>query len=348
MTIFNALLAALLALPGLARAEGPVRYIKFATLAPQASTWMKVMDELNKELQERSGGSLRFKMYPGGVAGDEKDVVRKMRIGEIQAAGFTGVGIGSIAPEVRLFDSPWLFRNEGEIRALRKKLAGRLADDLKKGGMVLLGWVDPGFVYFFTRDAVQSPENLKNSKFKMWVWVDDPIAQAAYRAIDVSPVPLSIIDVMSSLETGLVNGVYGPPLGVIALEWFTRTNYIYPVPVAYSAGAVLIARRFFDSLTPAQKKLLVSLSRKHLDRLNVLSGQEAAQSLKTLESRGLKMGKAPSAADLAYFEAAGPISQKTLVSQGLFSSDIVKEADSLLQSLRRRGPQRPSKPSRGE
>ncbi len=334
MITSKTLLAALLTLAAPAGAADPVRYIKFATLAPQNSTWMKVMDALNKELTERSGGSLRFKMYPGGVAGDEKDVVRKMRIGELQAAGFTGVGIGSIAPEVRILDSPWLFRSEREVDAVRRKLSPRLEADLKKGGMALLGWVDPGFVYFFTKDAVASPQELKNPKFKMWVWVDDPIAQAAYRAIDVSPIPLSIIDVMSNLETELINGVYGPPLAVIALEWFTRTNFIYPVPVAYSAGAVLVSKRFFDSLTPTQQRLLSTLSRKHLAKLNILSSQEAKAALDILQKRGLKMGNAPGPSDMAYFDKARTKAQNILVNEGLFGSDIVKETDSILKALR--------------
>jgi len=84
--------------------------IKFATLAPEGTTWMKVMNDWNKEIQEKTGGKLKFRLYAGGVAGDEKDVVRKIRLGQLHAGGFTGVGFGEIAPEVRILDAPFLFR----------------------------------------------------------------------------------------------------------------------------------------------------------------------------------------------------------------------------------------------
>src|SRR5581483_6167578 len=124
--------------------------IKFATLAPQGSTWMKVMNEFDKELKEKTGGKLRFKFYAGGVSGDEKDVVSKMRIGQLHAAGVTGVGLGVVAPAVRVMDAPFLFRNAGEIDYARGKVDAELEAALEKGGFANLGWAEVGLVYVFT------------------------------------------------------------------------------------------------------------------------------------------------------------------------------------------------------
>src|SRR3989344_7140434 len=102
--------------------------IKFATLAPEGSTWMKIMREWDAELAQKTSGELKFRFYPGGISGDEKDVVKKIRFGQLHSAGFTGVGLGEIAPEVRILDGPFLFKDAGEAdhvyQAFDKELRG--------------------------------------------------------------------------------------------------------------------------------------------------------------------------------------------------------------------------------
>ncbi|PIR18887.1 MAG: ABC transporter substrate-binding protein, partial [Elusimicrobia bacterium CG11_big_fil_rev_8_21_14_0_20_64_6] len=149
--------------------------IKFATLAPEGSTWMKVLNELSKDLEKQTEGKLKFKFYAGGVAGDEKDVVKKIRIGQLHGAGFTGVGLGEVAPETRLLDAPWLFRSRTELEAVRSKYSKELNGAIEEGGFVLLGWTDLGSVYIFSKNPINSPVGMKQEK--MWVWEGDPIAQ---------------------------------------------------------------------------------------------------------------------------------------------------------------------------
>ena len=280
-------LALLLAAPASAQTVA----IKFATLAPEGSTWMKVLTELSKDLEKRTDGKLKFKFYAGGVAGDEKDVVKKIRIGQLHAAGFTGVGLGEVAPETRLLDAPWLFRSRAELEAVRAKYAKELNAAVEKGGFVLLGWTDLGSVYVFSKNPIKSAEDMKNEK--MWVWEGDPIAQAAYKALGVNPVPLSVVDVMQSLQTGMINGVYGPPLGVVALQWHSKLKHIYPVPIAESTGAVLVSKKFFDALPEDQRKILVEVSAEHLKRLNSLTNAENDKALEALKKQGLDLAPDP-------------------------------------------------------
>ncbi|MEQ1920045.1 MAG: TRAP transporter substrate-binding protein DctP, partial [Elusimicrobiota bacterium] len=276
-------LALTLLLSSSAAAEN-VSVIKFATLAPDGSTWMKVLTELSKDLEKQTDGKLKFKFYSGGVAGDEKDVVKKIRIGQLHSAGFTGVGLGEVAPETRLLDAPWLFRSRSELEAVRSKYAKELNAAVEKGGFVLLGWTDLGSVYVFSKNLIASPEDMK--KEKMWVWEGDPIAIAAYKALGVNPIPLSIVDVMQSLQTGMINGVYGPPLGVVALQWHSKLKHIYPVPIAESTGAVLVSKKFFDALPDGQKKILHAVSATHLKRLNDLTNIENDKALEALKKQG--------------------------------------------------------------
>jgi TRAP-type C4-dicarboxylate transport system substrate-binding protein len=316
-------------LSGVLEAQDAV--IKFATLAPEGSNWMKVMDELNADLQKRTQGHLRFRLYPGGISGDDKDVLRKIRIGELQAAGFTGVGLGLIAPKVRILDAPWLFKNVQELNDIHKQFDPYFEKAFEKNGFECLGFTDLGFVYLFSRDPLQGPDDMRRTK--MWMWEGDPIAQAAFTALGVTPIPLSVIDVMSSLQTGLINAVYGPPLGVVALQWFTRTKYIYPVPLAYSSGAVLISKRFFDSLPTDQQKILKDLSSVYLKKLTQMTRAENQEALQALEAQGLILSPEPPASILALYEKIGTQARHSLVGK-LYPADLLIQIESTLSQLR--------------
>jgi TRAP-type transport system periplasmic protein len=326
----SALAALLLCGPALAQ---DVKYIKFATLAPEGSTWMNVMSDLSKDLEKATGGKLKFKFYPGAMAGEDKDVVKKIRIGQLQAAGFTGVGLGEIAPEVRLLDSPWLFRDRKELLHIREKFAPTFDAAVEKGGFVVLGWTDLGSVYVFSKNPISGPDDMK--KAKMWVWEGDPIAEAAYKALGVNPIPLSVVDVMQSLQTGMIDAVYGPPLGVVALQWFQRVKNIYPVPMAESTGAVLISKKFFDALPDDQRKALVELSAKHLKRLNELSDADNDKALASLVKQGLTLAPKPGADVLRRYEELGRAARRELAGR-LYAPKLLNEVEKELASLRAR------------
>ncbi|MBI4677318.1 MAG: TRAP transporter substrate-binding protein DctP [Elusimicrobia bacterium] len=310
------------------------KVIKFATLAPEGSTWMKVLGELNAELVEKSGGKLRFKIYAGGVSGDEKDVVKKMRIGQIHAAGFTGVGIGEVAPRLRILDAPWLFNTAAEVEAVRQRFDKEFIQALADAGYVLLGWTDLGSVYVFSKTPFKGPEDMK--KAKMWVWEGDPIAEAAYKAMGLSPVPLSVVDVLSSLQTGLIDAVYGPPMGVIALQWHSRTKHIYAVPMAEASGAVLLSRRFFDALAPEERKVLLEVSSKHLKRLLEMTRKENAAALETLvKKQGLVLSEKPSPETMKLYRELGTKARKELAGR-LYPADLLARVEKSLEDLRKK------------
>ncbi|OGR47049.1 MAG: hypothetical protein A2X37_05885 [Elusimicrobia bacterium GWA2_66_18] len=323
-----AALAAALAAPASAQTA-----IKFATLAPEGSTWMKVMTALSNDLAKATAGKLRFKFYPGGISGDEKDVVKKIRIGQLHCAGFTGVGMGEMAPETRLLDAPWLFRSRAELEDIRSMFAEDFEAALDKGGVILLGWTDLGSVYIFSKRPISAIEDMRKSR--MWVWEGDPIAEAAYKALAVNPVPLSVVDVMQSLQTGMIDAVYGPPLGVLALQWHSKLKHIYPVPMAEATGAVLLSRKFFDSLPGDQQKTLKELSARHLRRLNDLTNAENDKALETLRKQGLALAANPGAETMKRYEELGTAARKDLVGK-LFSAGLLGKVEKELASLRAR------------
>jgi TRAP-type C4-dicarboxylate transport system substrate-binding protein len=310
--------------------------IKFATLAPEGSTWIKVMRELDTAVRADSGGRLGFKLYPGGVAGDEKDVIRKIRLGQYGGGGFTGVGLGEVAKEIRIMDAPVFFHNFDEVAFIQNKYEGEFEKALEEGGFVLLGWVEVGFVYVFSNKLVRSFSDLKS--MKPWMWEGDPIAQTAYQAIGVSPVPLSVSDVMTALQTGMIDAVYSSPYALIALQWFTRVSFAMTQPLADAMGAAIVSKKIFDSLPDDLKSILLTESRKYITKLTLSSRQDNAKAIETLKARGIKFVEAPGEI-AAEFDEVGRKARRLLVGT-LYSKEFLDDVESSLQGYRKDHPQR--------
>jgi TRAP-type C4-dicarboxylate transport system substrate-binding protein len=260
-------------------------------------------------------------------------VIKKIRIGQLQAGGFTGVGLGEVAPEVRLLDAPWLFRSRAELEHVREKFNGEFSAAVEKGGFVVLGWTDLGSVYVFSKNPISGPDDMKSAK--MWVWEGDPIAAAAYKALGVNPVPLSVIDVMQSLQTGMIDAVYGPPLGVVALQWFQRVKNIYPVPMAESTGAILISKKFFDALPDDERKILTDVSAQQVKRLNELSNVENDRALESLQKQGLTLAAKPGPETYNRYAELGRAARRDLVGR-LYSTDLLDRVEKELAAFRAR------------
>ena len=309
--------------------------IKFATVAPLGTTWMNVMQEYDRAIRKDSGGKLGFKFYPGGIAGDEKDVLRKIRIGQYQAGGFTGVGMGEIAPEVRILDTPFLFQDTSEIDYIYKKFTPEFSEAFEKGGFVFLGWAEAGFVYVFTQKPIYSVNDMQD--VKAWMWEGDPIANVSFKVLKLTPIPLSVTDVNSALQTGMINCVYSPPLAIIPLQWFTEMKYMLDVPLANASGAVLISKKYFDSLPQDLQQILVNEGQIYLPKLTRLSREDNQIAIKTLESKGITLTHPRSKSELAYYYQTGEEARQMLVRK-LYSEDLLHQVESALQEFRKEHP----------
>jgi TRAP-type transport system periplasmic protein len=308
--------------------------IKFASLAPDGSTWMNVMRELDQAIREETTGEVGFRIYPGGVAGDEKDVLRKIRLGQLHSAGFTGVGLGEIFSEVRIFDSPFLFRNYEEVDFIQQKFFDQFAKGFEKKGFILLGWADVGFVYVFSNHPVKKLEDMKN--VKMWMWEGDFVAEATFKALSINPIPLSVINVMTALQTGMVNGVYISPLAIIALQWFTKVKYMMEISLADAAGAVLISKKMFNKLPTEYQDILKSKSKEYFTKMMKLSREENQRSIETLKKNGIILVPAPPADEMTQFYEAGKKARR-MMAKKLYSLELVEEVEKALIEFRNSG-----------
>ncbi len=305
--------------------------IKFATLAPEGSTWMNVMKEYDQAVRKESGGRLGFRIYPGGVQGDEKDVLRKIKLGQLHSAGITGNGLTTIAPKVRILDSPFLFNSTSEVDEIYREFDGEFSKAFEENGFINLGWAEVGFVYIFTNTPVKVPSDLKT--VKMWMWEGDPIADAAFKALNIHPIPLTITDVQTSLQTRLVDGVYTSPLAAIAMQWYTRVKYMLNVPLADAAGAVVISKQKYDELPADLREILTRNGRLYMHKLTELSREDNRKALETLKSKGIVFVQPDNQQELAAYQEIGKKARRELVGV-LFSEDLLNRVEQAVARIR--------------
>lgn len=311
---------------------GKKHRIKFSTLAPEGSSWMKVMRTLEKELLSVTNGEVGFKFYPGGVSGDEIDVIRKMRIGQVHAAAFTGVGLGEILPEVRVLDLPFLFRNDKEISYVYDKMNDYFFSRFEEKGYILLGWVPVGWIHFFSDEPVSSVNSLAPKK--AWMWEGDPLVEATYSGLGVSPHPLSVTDVLLSLQTGMVDTVYASPMGALALQWFTKVKYMSELRMANATGGVLMTKKVFDRLPVAHQKALRQASKTFLKKLVEQIQKDNDQAVELMKQNGLVVTPTPNSGEVEKFYAVGREVRKKM-NGTLFSQKVLDQVLSHLAAHRR-------------
>jgi len=305
--------------------------IKFATIAPDGGSWMNVMKEFDGAIRKESSGRLGFRFYTGGVQGDEKSVLRKIRIGQLQSAGFTGVGLGEIAPEVRILDSPFLLRNEKEVDFIYKEFGPEFEKEFEKGGFTLLGWAEVGFVYVFTNTPVKTSNDLKG--LKMWTWEGDPVAESAFRTLGINPIPLSVTDVMTSLQTGLIDAFYTTPYAAIGLQWYTRAKYMVDVPLTNASGAVLISKSYFDKLPADLQEILKRNAGIYLPKLTEMIRKDNRDAVTELKKHGIQLLKA-NERDLQEYIQVGIKSRHALVGK-LYSADLLNRVETAIANFRK-------------
>jgi TRAP-type C4-dicarboxylate transport system substrate-binding protein len=290
MSTMKRILLAFLLLAGAARADEPVTF-KLATLAPEGSSWMTIFHAWGKTLEEHSGGKIKVKFYAGGVAGDERDAVRKMRLGQINGAAVTSIGLGLIQPEVRVLELPMMINNYEELDYVRNRMDEELRKKFEEKGYVLLSWGDVGPVHIFSNIPIKGKADLGQTK--LWAWVDDPIVRMLFQQLGANGVPLGVPDVLPSLQTGLINACYGSPLSTLALQWYTKVKYMTQMHISQAIGATIVTKKEFDKLPADLQKMVLADSREMEKKLLKTIRDDNDKSLTSLKQSGIQVVDSP-------------------------------------------------------
>jgi TRAP-type C4-dicarboxylate transport system substrate-binding protein len=258
--------------------------LKIASLAPEGSAWVKLFHQWQNTVEQGSAGRVRFRFYTGGAQGDEKDMLRKMRGGQLAAAMITGIGLQRIAPEVRVFE---VCRNYAELDHARARLDGMIRRRFAERGFILLGWGDVGPVHLFSQRPVRSLEEAQQTS--MWMFSDDALTRQGFAALGIHGVPLSIPEVLPALATGTINAFFGAPLSTLALQWSTHARYVTSAVIGQATGAVVMAKPVFDSLSAADQELLLSSATQMESAVLAQVRADNTRAMTTMQANGLQV-----------------------------------------------------------
>lgn len=273
--------------------------IKFATVAPDGSIWVNYMRNLDKRLRSKSQGKIGFRIYAGGIAGDELDVLKKIRIGQIHCTAFSGVGITEILPMWRIMDLPFLFRNTDEVRLVHSELDPLFKEEFRKKGFEYITWAEVGDVYLFSKKEIKNRNDFKG--LKIWTWSGDPVSKKTFTMMGSIPISLSITDVTTAINTNMIDTVYAPPIGALSMQWNEKMNHMTGFPIAHSTGAILISKEYFDNIPEELSKLFNDEFKISMTELSSALNKQADESIKIICQKGIKLSAKPGVKELAEF-----------------------------------------------
>ena len=322
-------LALLFIAPGMLRAQ---TVLKVATLAPEGSSWMNLFHEWGRNVESHSGGKVKVKFYAGGVAGDERDVVRKMRLGQLNAAAVTAIGLGLIQSEVRVLELPMMIKNYAELDYVRNAMDADFRKKFEEKGYVLLGWGDVGPVYIYSNTPIKSKADLAQTK--LWAWTDDPLVKTMFKQLGSNGVPLGVPDVLTSLQTGLINACYGSPLAMVTLQWNTKVKYMTSLQLSQAVGATVVTKRDWDKLTPDLQKVVMDDAKEMEQKLLKVIRADNDASLKSMKANGIQVVETPAGMEKEFSDQAlalRPILEKDPV---VYTHEFRTKVEKLLADYR--------------
>ena len=274
---------------GQAHAGNPKYLFKVASLAPDGSVWARRFRDFTREIEDKSNGEIGFKIYAGGVMGDDRAMYRKIRVGQLNGGGFTMTGISEVVPDFRVLGIPFLFNSYDEVDRVKEKLLPRFEKEFDKQGLVLMALSEVGFIYTMSSFPISTLAELKQSK--PWAPEGDPVSKVLLETVGVTPIPLSIPDVLTSLQTGLINTAFNSFYGSIVMQWFTKISYITDIPFVYAYGAFILDKKTFSRLPPHYAEMMKTAAQTHFAKLLTDTRKSNEEALQVLLQNNITLVK---------------------------------------------------------
>ena len=255
--------------------------LKIATVAPEGSAWMNAMRAGSKEIKQRTDGRVKVKFYGGGVMGNEASVTRKIRIGQLHGGAFTSGGLARIYEGMGIYAVPFIFDSEEEAAYVREQMDEVLYAGLKEKGFIGLGMAQGGFGKLMSANKMQTLDDLKSKK--LWVPDDDDLSFDIMRDLGLSPVKLPLTDVLTGLQTQLLEIVGSSAIGAIALQWHTKIKYVLDQPLVFIYGTLVIDQRYFGKLSAGDQDIVKEVFSdiyEKIDADNYADNEKAEQALR--------------------------------------------------------------------
>jgi TRAP-type C4-dicarboxylate transport system substrate-binding protein len=305
--------------------------IKIATVAPDGTAWMREMRAGADAVKKRTADRVEIKYYPGGVMGDEASVMRKIKIGQLQGGAFTGGELSAVVKDAQIYSLPFVFKNVDEVDKVRAQLDPLLKKRFEDAGLEAVGISGGGFAYLMSVRDIRTQADLHAAK--VWVPQGDRVAEAGFRAGGVTPIPLPLADVYTSLQTGLIDTAANTPAGAIAFQWHTRIRHMVDLPLTYVVGILVIDKKVFDGLSAEDRQAIEAELGSAFARLEKINRDDNTQARAALVKQGVAIFT-PNAEETKAWEAIGAAARKELVAQDEVTPEMLAALDKALAQAR--------------
>jgi len=305
--------------------------IKIATLIPEGTPWMIAMRAGAIEIRERTDDRVKFKFYGGGVQGNDKQVLRKMRIGQLHGGAFTSNALGVFQKDAQLYALPMLFNNLEEVQYVRERMDQKLRALIEQAGYVNFGFAGGGFANMMSKQPIANLDDMQG--LRVWIPDGDVMSYEAIKALGVSPVTMPLTDVLTGLQTELIDTIMGPPAGTIILQWNTAVGYITELPLAYIFAMLVVEKKVFDRLRAADQAIV----REVMERVYLGFDQQGDADNEAAYEALLEDGMVsviPDQGQLETWRLAVQESNHKLASEGVVSAELLAELECNVDAYR--------------
>ncbi len=272
------------------------KQLKIGSLVPKNSLYQRELTNIGEVWKKAQSGSAKLLIYADGSQGGESEIVKRMRIGQLQGALLSVVGLSEIEPSVAALQSmPLLFKNWEEVDYVREKMRTSMEKKFSDKGFVVLAWGDAGWVRFFSKERASKPDDYKHMKF--FAWGSEPAQQEIMKSLGYTPVPLEPTDILPSIQTGMISVVPSTPYFALATQIYTSAPNMLDINWAPIVGAVVVTKKFWDDQTPEVQEALRTQSEKSGNNIRLEARKEVEEAVAAMKKRGLQVNE-PSAEDL--------------------------------------------------
>lgn len=306
------------------------KVFKIATLSPDGSSWMVIMKQAAKDIALKTDNRVKLKFYPGGVMGNDQAVFRKIRAGQLHGTATTGGAISAYYKDAQIYGLPVIFKNQEEVDYVRERMDGQIMQGLEDKGFVSFGLADGGMAYVMSKAQTADVDQL--STRKVWVPSDDKAMLETAQAFGIHPVPLNLGDVLTSLQSGLVDTVATSPIAAIALQWHTQVEYITDVPLIYLYALLAVDKKAFDKLSAPDQLVMRDIMGKAFAKIDKLNKDDNSNAMAALQNQGLKL-LPPTDAQLQQWYKLAEHSRMQAIENGQVTQAGVDTVSRLIEQL---------------
>ncbi len=262
------------------------RVFKVATISPDGTSWMKLMREGARQIKQQTDDRVVFKFYPGGVMGNDENVLRKMRIGQLHGGAITAGSLAAIDPDISIYGLPFLFSSLEQVDRVRAQMDEQLLQGLESKGYVSFGLAEGGFSYMMSDGRLTTVEDVRNQK--VWIPSGNKVGEVVFAKAGISPVTLPLSDVMAGLQTGLIDTVITSPIGALALQWHTRIKYVIDVPLTYYSALLVISKKAFNKIKDQDQETVRRIMGDVFKKIDAQNRQDNIAARKALINQGIE------------------------------------------------------------